>query len=210
MPMMYTSCGAHAFSTVPGTTNWADTNTPYSWQSGYYNCSYPFTPSGPGGCFKMPPNTWMTFYYSIQLGGAGQPNSHITAWVGPDGQLLQKFMDVTNMPINFDEPGYNAIYFNVYMTGFNGAATNPAANAWLDEVIVSTQPIAAPAVNSGTPPPPSSCDVNGDGQINVADVQLEVNMALGISTCANPSGTCTVASVQRVVNAALGGTCVSP
>jgi hypothetical protein len=57
---------------------------------------------------------------------------------------------------------------------------------------------------------PSPCDVNGDGAINVADVQLEVNMALGISPCTNASGTCTVVSVQRVVNAALGGACVAP
>jgi hypothetical protein len=57
---------------------------------------------------------------------------------------------------------------------------------------------------------PSPCDVNGDGTINVADVQLEVNMALGINPCTNPSGVCTVVSVQRVANAALGGTCVSP
>jgi DNA-binding beta-propeller fold protein YncE len=56
----------------------------------------------------------------------------------------------------------------------------------------------------------SPCDVNRDGVVNVVDVQLEVNMALGISPCTNPSGTCTVVSVQRVVNAALGGQCVSP
>src|SRR4029077_1596064 len=35
-----------------------------------------------------------------------------------------------------------------------------------------------PLVCNGTPPPPSSCDVNKDGVTNVADVQLEVNMAL--------------------------------
>jgi hypothetical protein len=63
---------------------------------------------------------------------------------------------------------------------------------------------------TGTPPPPSPCDVNNDGVVNVVDVQLEVNMALGISPCTNPSGTCTVVSVQRVVNAALGGACVNP
>jgi hypothetical protein len=57
---------------------------------------------------------------------------------------------------------------------------------------------------------PSPCDVNGDLQTNVVDAQLEVNMALGITPCTNPSGVCTVVSVQRVVNAALGGTCVTP
>jgi hypothetical protein len=74
--------------------------------------------------------------------------------------------------------------------------------------------IGAYEFNTGAPPPPpptsSPCDVNGDGTTNVADVQLEVNMALGINPCTNASGTCTVVSVQRVVNAALGGTCVAP
>lgn len=152
-PMMYTNCGSGTYGgiyTLPGTTNVAQTtNPPYSWQSGYYNCSYPSTPSGPGGCFTMPANTWMTFYYAIQLGSNGQFNSHITAWIGPDGQPLQKFMDVSNFPLSFDTPGYDAIWFNVYMTGFLSTATNPAANAWLDEVIVSSAPVPAPAANGG-------------------------------------------------------------
>jgi hypothetical protein len=58
-------------------------------------------------------------------------------------------------------------------------------------------------------PPPSPCDVNWDHVVNILDVQLEVNMALGITSCTNPSGQCTVVQVQRVVNAALGGTCVA-
>ena len=67
-----------------------------------------------------------------------------------------------------------------------------------------------------TPPPPppttSVCDVNGDGSVNVADVQGEVNQALGASACANDinqDGVCNVIDVQRVVNAALGGTCAT-
>jgi hypothetical protein len=67
-----------------------------------------------------------------------------------------------------------------------------------------------PAIAGAPLPSLSPCDVNGDGMTNVADVQLEVNMALGISPCTNPSGVCTVVSVQRVVNAALGGQCVAP
>jgi hypothetical protein len=54
------------------------------------------------------------------------------------------------------------------------------------------------------------CDVNGDGVVNVADVQLEVKMALGLIPCTNPSSQCTVAQVQRVVNAAQGGVCITP
>jgi len=60
--------------------------------------------------------------------------------------------------------------------------------------------------------PSSACDVNKDGSTNVADVQGEVNQALGISACANDinqDGSCNVIDVQRVVNAALGGQCVA-
>lgn len=51
-------------------------------------------------------------------------------------------------------------------------------------------------------------DVNGDGTVTVADVQLAVNQALGTATCGagdvNRDGACNVNDVQRVVNAVLG------
>jgi hypothetical protein len=57
----------------------------------------------------------------------------------------------------------------------------------------------------------SPCDLNKDGVVNVTDVTLAVNMALGQSSCtANIKGAagCNVVTVQRVVQAALpGGTC---
>ena len=63
-------------------------------------------------------------------------------------------------------------------------------------------------------PPPSPCDVNGDGNLTVVDVQLDVNAALGVISCTstydiNKDGQCTVVDVQRVVNAVLGGQCVT-
>jgi hypothetical protein len=147
MPMMYTSCGGRGFFVNTGTTEWNAASPPYQWQNGYYNCAYPDMPAGKGGCFRMPPNNWMTFYYKIQLGSWGKPNSHITAWIAGEGKPLQTFVDVSNMVINADAPGFDAIWFNVYMTGFSAKAKNPAANAWLDEVIVSAQPIPSPAAN---------------------------------------------------------------
>jgi hypothetical protein len=149
MPMMYTSCGARGFFVNPRTTTWNESRPPYQWQNGYYNCSYPWTPSPPGGCFKMSANVWLTFYYRIELGTWDHPNSHITAWVALEGRPLLTFVNITNMIMKADTPGYDAIWFNVYMTGFRASATNPAANAWLDEVIVSTNPIPAPAANGG-------------------------------------------------------------
>ncbi len=58
----------------------------------------------------------------------------------------------------------------------------------------------------------SACDLNRDNSTNVIDVQLEVNMALGVTPCTadiNKDGACNVVDVQRVVNAALGGQCVT-
>ncbi len=58
----------------------------------------------------------------------------------------------------------------------------------------------------------SACDLNQDNSTNVIDVQLEVNMALGVTSCTgdiNKDGVCNIVDVQRVVNAALGGQCVT-
>jgi len=57
----------------------------------------------------------------------------------------------------------------------------------------------------------SPCDLNADGVVNIADVQLAVNMSVGAASCtANimGAGICNVVVVQRVVNAALGQACV--
>ena len=57
-----------------------------------------------------------------------------------------------------------------------------------------------------------ACDLNQDSAVNVLDVQLSVNMSLGLTPCtANVYGVgvCNAIVVQRVVNAALGGTCVT-
>ena len=59
-----------------------------------------------------------------------------------------------------------------------------------------------------TLPPVNVCDVNRDGTVNVTDVQLSVNQALGIAACGtgnvNGDAACNVTDVQLVVNRALG------
>ena len=57
----------------------------------------------------------------------------------------------------------------------------------------------------------SPCDLNGDGVVNIADVQIAVNEVLGLAPCTmnlDGTGVCDVADVQRVITAALGGACV--
>jgi hypothetical protein len=67
--------------------------------------------------------------------------------------------------------------------------------------------------SSITPPPSSvsACDLNGDGQINAADVQIAINQALGVVACTNAdlvgNGQCNVVDVQRVINASMGAAC---
>src|SRR5207249_812110 len=120
-----------------------------------------------------------------------------------------------NFTYNFETSAsdvYSWVVFYNYITNRSANASGGQdGHMWFDELVLSTQPIAAPGAVTPPPPPSTSpCDINADGAINVADVQSEVNMALGINPCTNASGTCTVVSVQRVVNAALGGTCVTP
>jgi hypothetical protein len=55
-----------------------------------------------------------------------------------------------------------------------------------------------------------ACDINGDGSINVSDVQLVINEVQGISPAVhdlNHDGALTVADVQIVINAVLGRGC---
>ncbi len=57
-----------------------------------------------------------------------------------------------------------------------------------------------------------SCDLNGDGVVNILDVQSAINQALGVSSCTNASlqqnGQCNIIDVQRVITASLGGNCL--
>ena len=58
----------------------------------------------------------------------------------------------------------------------------------------------------------NACDLNGDGLVNVLDVQLAANMVLSLAPCtANVIGTgvCNIVVIQRVINAAVSGTCLA-
>jgi hypothetical protein len=55
--------------------------------------------------------------------------------------------------------------------------------------------------------------VNGDGTVQIGDVQVEVNQILGIAPCTtgdiNHDGKCDISDLQRVIAAALGGACTT-
>ncbi len=94
----------------------------------------------------------------------------------------------------------------VYVKQWNGSA-------WTLNKGNATTPTQTPPP---PPPPPSSsttCDLNGDGVVNVLDVQMAVLQALGTSVCGSAdlqsNGVCNVTDVQRIITAALGGSCVA-
>ena len=56
-----------------------------------------------------------------------------------------------------------------------------------------------------------TCDLDGDGSVNVTDVQISINQAAGLMSCSSADisqdASCNTIDVQRVINAALGFGC---
>lgn len=144
-PEMYSQCGQDPFQVDIGNFDYlleqGDTPT-----SGY-NCHYHAEKNRRSSCFRYLPDIWITYYYKIQIGHWGQANSTIQAWVAVNGQPYKQWINMTSHKLNVDggsvSPGYNAIYLAPYWTGGYSGASGPATT-WYDELIVSTQPIAAP------------------------------------------------------------------
>jgi hypothetical protein len=92
-------------------------------------------------------------------------------------------------------------------------------------VILTNQTIAADGILSFTSPSGdfsvslqgtgglvSACDVNGDGAVNVLDVQNAIAQVLGMAPCntadLDRNGVCNIVDVERVINAVIGGSCI--
>lgn len=162
---MYGECGGTGFYTkTDGVTPNPEDLGDWLLQQGYtapapfsgYNCqSNPnsdgtfIAGSGGGlGCFKFQANTWYTLYWKVHVGMWGQKNSSVEAWIAPYGQQIKKIINAVNWTLkqnNPRDPGFDAVMLTQYMTSKNAAANHPTAHAWYDELIISTEPIAAPA-----------------------------------------------------------------
>ena len=143
-PIMYTDCGGRGIVTNDG-------NPPYKLEQGDYNCWYGKFNSK--DCFLYPANKWVTFYYQISIGHWGKPDSTINAWVSVDGGSYRQWIKMPNFVLNNDHPGqdYDCVTLLTYMTNKDAGRDLPAAYAWYDELIVSTQPIAPPAASAPAP-----------------------------------------------------------
>jgi hypothetical protein len=137
-PVMYTECGGRGMSTNKG-------DPPSKFEQGGYNCWY--SQFNAKDCFFYPADVWLTFYYSVSIGDWGKPNSYVQAWVAPQGKPLKKWIDMPNFILNkdSDSSNYNSITLLPYMTAKKMSADHAPGYMWFDELIISTQPIPAPA-----------------------------------------------------------------
>jgi len=163
---LYTGCGTpHMFTTLDGSRHTED--PPLLLQQGDYKCEYGKTSRST--CFYYPEDEWVTFYYKISLGTWDQPNSMIEMWVAREGSAsYEQVIRVPKMLMTCNansctgagaNEGYNNITFTPYMTALdnNSGRAGVVSSTWIDELVVSTQPIAAP--NSGPKPnPPEDLD----------------------------------------------------
>jgi len=143
---MYKDCGASTFTTLPDGQTWTPSNPPYLSQQGAYFCDYGVY----SNCWSFPTNTWITFYYKVHYGVPGQNNSTFESWYAINGQPYVKWLNIlSNFDIgcNGNTPCPTEVFNNLsllnYMTGLTQSAPL-TAYTWYDELIVSTQPIAAP------------------------------------------------------------------
>src|SRR5580700_7738342 len=145
-PVMYSQCGQDIFQTSIGNGDYLNEQaaTPTATS---YNCHYQTANNVAGSCFMYPANTWVTFYYKVTIGQWGQANSTIQSWVTMGGQPYVEWVNMPNHTLNQDPglPGYDMVTLLPYMTSRDGTiSAGPTAYTWYDELIVSSQPIAAP------------------------------------------------------------------
>lgn len=155
-PQMYSRCGNDPWDKDLG-------NGDFLLQTGAdYQCHYQSPQSRTPPCGYYHTNEWLTFYYRVSIGTWGQPNSLVQAWMGYDGGALKQFINEQNLTLVNDGGStlYNTLTFLPYDTGRTSAASSAAT--WYDDLIISTQPIAAPGQASATilPSPPTNVTVH--------------------------------------------------
>ncbi len=168
---------------------------------------------GTDGPIGTEPN-WGFSSFTATDGNSGNPpaiTSPLTSY-GTVGASYSYQITASNSPTSFNATGLPAgLSVNIN----TGVISGTPATAGTSTVTLSATHAAGIGSATLALTIYSACDLNHDKSTNVADVQLEVNAALGVTACTpandiNKDGVCNVVDVQRVVVAALGGACVSP
>lgn len=143
-------------------------------------------------------------------------NAYFPAYNGSGSGSAQDLFMQRSGDVEFGYPhiAYAALSYAAGITTSDGLSGN---NAWTwikttlpNQSLQNDNPKWAIVPRTGTQQA-GPCDLNSDGVVDVADVQLEINQSLGVNQCGNGdldgNGLCNVIDVQRVVNAVLNGTC---
>jgi hypothetical protein len=136
----YTSCGSPALVTNGG-------NTPYNFQQTNYRCPYGTNFAADRTCLRYQADVWYTEYWKVGIGTWGHSNTHFEAWAGARDKPLKKWLDLPDFNFNAGGSAGDAIEEVILQPYFSQASASkktPAATMWFDELIISTQPIAAP------------------------------------------------------------------
>lgn len=197
-PQAYSSCGGQPF-VVNGLD--PDGGSGGRQEQGDYTCYYHTQFNGPNSCAYYRPNVWMTFYVKATLGTWGTPSSKVEMWVGYEdvtdatgAVIMKKFIDYPGQQFNADTATqtFQQLLLLTYDSD-RGAQDGIIDNAhvWFDELIVSTQPIAAPGGGAVVSNPlTATLSTNKANYSNSADPVL-VTWACGgtgLTTCTANGG----------------------
>lgn len=120
-----------------------------------YNCNYQgaYQSSTPGdgngaGCLRILPNVWYVVYQRIFMGVRGSNTAEYDAWIqeaagGPMRQF-HKVRAISWSSGGVSDTSIRKVRFETYMTEIQAAALS-TGSIWYDELIISSQPIAAPS-----------------------------------------------------------------
>ena len=158
-------------------------------------------------------NPWLIAEYrSPQISGSLHPNN----WVPDLATKKSLFVASEQSRTTWVSTNYAAIAMAgvSYLAGeTNGAAAWNFMNTnerMTDPVFATDTRFAIIPGNAAVIPQQNPCDLNSDGVVDLNDVQIMINQAIGKAPCTatlDGGSTCTIVDVQRVVTAALTGVC---
>jgi|GEM_PF-2721869 len=136
-PILYSACGSSYLRKSLGSGNYA-----LMWNQDGTICSS----QNKAGCLRYKADQWMTFYYEQKIGAWGQPNSVVRVSMAEENQPLKTFIDFSDYTFKSDQTtsAYRDIWVGPFSLGRTANDAYPMAQTWIDEVIISTQPIADP------------------------------------------------------------------
>ena len=161
------------------------------------------------------PDTYVSSVTPVHNGSAYE-----VSWSAPKNQDVRYNVrySSTSMKTNGFTSGKDGGTVSNPGNDYTGTVWTSPAMAEQQSFYVAIQPsgqtafteIYIPGMNSTTPSPAVSCDINKDGKVDSQDVTLAQQASIGATACAadlDGNGRCDAIDVQRVINASLGQTC---